>query len=75
MSITIELPPSVEQRLLELARQTGRSKDDVLRDAIANALEDIEDIMLAERAVTRLRNGESRILTDEELERELGLDS
>ena len=31
MSMSIELPPEIEQRLASLAELTGRSKDDLLR--------------------------------------------
>ncbi|MDO5532233.1 DUF6290 family protein [Sutterella sp.] len=72
--ITVRLPESVEKRLSELAAATGRPKSFYVREAVLEALDDLEDRYLAEREVERIRSGESRIWTSEEVERILGLD-
>ena len=51
--LDIHLPPDIEARLTELARETGRSVDDYAREAIVEKIEEIEDRVLAEE---RLRN-------------------
>ncbi|WP_421951532.1 type II toxin-antitoxin system RelB family antitoxin [Pelagibacterium sp.] len=66
MSVTIDLSPELEARLKALAAETGKDPKEVLSAAIASGLEDIEDLLLAERAVMRLKSGESRILSVEE---------
>jgi len=49
----IHLPPDIEARLTELARETGRSVADYVREAIVEKIEELEDRVLAEE---RLRN-------------------
>jgi RHH-type rel operon transcriptional repressor/antitoxin RelB len=58
--LPIRLPLSVEKRLEELARRTGRTKSYYAREAILQHLEDLEDIYLAERTLRRIRDGRSR---------------
>lgn len=73
MSISIRLPEDIESRLDALAKRTGRSKTYYMRQAILEYLEDMEDLYLAEQALQRIRNGEERTLTLEEVEKRLGL--
>lgn len=73
MSISIRLPEDIESRLDALAKRTGRSKTYYMREAILEYLEDMEDLYLAEQALQRIRNGEERTLTLEEVEKRLGL--
>ena len=47
--LDIHLPPDIEARLTELARETGRSVDDYAREAIVEKIEEIEDRVLAEQ--------------------------
>ena len=56
--LAIRLPQSVEKRLENLARRTGRTKTFYAREAILQHLEDLEDMYLAERALERIRNGQ-----------------
>ena len=58
--LAIRLPESIEKRLEELARRTGRTKTFYVRQAILEHLEEIEDLYLAERALERIRTGEER---------------
>lgn len=73
MSISIRLPEDIESRLDALAKRTGRSKTYYMREAILEYLEDMEDLYLAEQVLQRIRNGEERTLTLEEVEKRLGL--
>ena len=60
--IAVRLPESIESRLDELAKKTGRSKTFYVREAILEHLEDLEDIYLAEQ---RLRTPAGTISLDE----------
>lgn len=73
MPISIRLTPDIEQRLVHLAKATGRSKSFYLRKLIEDNLDDLEDVYLAERVLERLRSGEERTYTFDEVERDLGL--
>lgn len=73
MSISIRLTPDIEQRLAHLADATGRSKSFYLRKLIEDNLDDLEDVYLAERVLERLRSGEERTYTFDEVERDLDL--
>lgn len=69
----IRLPDETYERLQALAARTGRTATYYIREAIEQHLEDLEDIYLAERELERVRRGESRIYSLEEVEKELGL--
>ncbi len=73
MATSIRLDLEIEQRLDRLAAQTGRSKAYYLRELITNGLEEIEDYYLAAATMERIRKGEERVFTLEEVERDLGL--
>ena len=74
MPTSIRLPPETEERLSFLASQTGRTKAYYLREIIERGLEDIEDYYLAADVLERVRKGQERIHTAEEVRNELGLD-
>jgi predicted DNA-binding protein len=46
--LAIELPNEIEARLDRLARKTGRTKDDYIREALLECLDDWEDVALSE---------------------------
>ena len=73
MPTSVQLPKDAEKRLEDLARKTGRSKEDYITEAVLEYLDDLEDIYLAEQALERIRRGEERTYSLEEVERELGL--
>lgn len=73
MATSIRLDPETEQRLDHLAAQTGRTKAYYLRELVKNGLEDLEDYYLAAATMERVRKGEERVYTLEEVERDLGL--
>jgi RHH-type rel operon transcriptional repressor/antitoxin RelB len=73
MPTSVRLPEEAERRLDALARSTGRSKAFYIREAILEHLDDLEDIYLAEQVLGRIRMGEERTYTLEEVERELDL--
>ena len=73
MPTSIRLDADTENRLSQLSSRTGRSKAFYLREIIASGLEDVEDYYLAAEVLERVRNGEERIFSLDEVESELGL--
>lgn len=69
--LTIRLPNEINDRLKDLADKTGRTKSFYAREAILKHLEDLEDIYLAERELERVRSGESKTYSAEEVGKEL----
>lgn len=57
MPITVRLGDSVEKRLDELAKLTGRTKTYYIRQALEEKLDDLEDLYTAEQ---RLEQPEKR---------------
>ena len=73
MPISVRLPNDMEQRLSELATQTGRKKSFYIKEALMNYLEDLEDIYYAEKTLADIKAGRERVLSIDELESSLGL--
>ncbi len=73
MPTSVRLPKELDQRLSTLAADTGRSKAFYIREAIAEYIEDLEDIYLAEKVLQRVREGKETLYTLEEVEQNLGL--
>lgn len=67
--LSIRLDPTIERRLDDLAKATGRTKSYYAREAILAHLEDLEDRYIA---IQRLEQPAPRVAL-EELERELDL--
>jgi len=73
--LAIRLPEEIEERLISLAKQTGRTKTFYAREAILRYLEDLEDVYLAERRLEELRNGQSTTYSLEQVRESLGLEN
>ena len=71
--LAIRLPESIEKRLEEFARRTGRTKTFYVREALLQHLEDMEDRYLKEHALERIRSGESRTSSLAQIKKRLGL--
>lgn len=65
--ISLRLPPEIEERLVSLARTTGRSKSFYIREAILEHLEDLEDTYLAQEALEEHVRSEGRTVSTREL--------
>jgi RHH-type rel operon transcriptional repressor/antitoxin RelB len=74
MATSIQLDPVTEQRLDRLAAQTGRTKAYYLRELVKNGLDDLEDYYLADATMERVRKGEEKVYSTEEIREDLGLD-
>jgi RHH-type transcriptional regulator, rel operon repressor / antitoxin RelB len=72
--LAIELPKEIEVRLERLARKTGRSKADYVREAILEHLDDLEDIYLAEARLEDIRAGRTQTIPLEEVIKRHGMD-
>ena len=72
---SLRLPDDIGHRLTELARRTGRSKTFYILEAIREHLDELEDIYLAEVTLERIRRGEERIYTSEEMEKLLEVEN
>ena len=72
--LAIRLPQSIEKRLEKLARRTGRTKTFYARQAILEHLDELEDLYLAERALSRIRRGEEKAIPLEEVMKRHGLE-
>ena len=68
--LALRLEKELEAKLAALARIKGRTKSQVVRDAIVRMIEDTEDLALAEKALRRTRSAKSL----RQLRKELGLD-
>ena len=71
--LAIQLPDDIEQRLDALVLATGRSKEATLVEAIAEYLDDLEDLAVAERRLADIRAGRAGTTSLADLGRELGL--
>lgn len=67
--LAVRIPADIENRLVELARKTGRTKTYYVREALTEYLADLEDHYLADE---RLRENQPAIPLDE-VERTLRL--
>ncbi|MGH9497125.1 MAG: type II toxin-antitoxin system RelB family antitoxin [Candidatus Sulfotelmatobacter sp.] len=74
MPTSVRLPKNIERRLDAMAEKTGRTKAFYIREMILNHIDEIEDYYLAADVVERLRKGQGRTFTSQELRQDLGLD-
>jgi RHH-type rel operon transcriptional repressor/antitoxin RelB len=72
--LAIRLPQTIEKRLDNLAKRTGRTKTYYAREAIVQHLDELEDIYLAERGLEAVRAGRSRTVPIEKLIRRYGVE-
>ena len=66
---SLRLPDDIGKRLDTLAKKTGRTKSYYILEAIKEHLDDLEDIYLAEQVIQRIRRGEEKVYTSEEVEK------
>lgn len=73
MALTVRLPNELQQRLDHLATQTGRAKSFYVKEALEAYLEDLEDLLLANAVLERVRSGKEKTYSLEDVENELNL--
>lgn len=74
MATSIRLPSGVEDRLNHLASRTGRTKAYYLREMIERGIDEAEEYYLAAETSERVRKGEERIYSTDQIRADLGLD-
>ena len=62
MALSIRLPGDVENRLKNLAAQTGRTKSFYITEAICAHISELEDLYLAEQRLIAHRAGQSEAI-------------
>jgi len=72
-TLTVRVEDEIAQRLEILASETNRSKSFYVREAILSSLDDLEDVHLADQAMERIRKGEEKTYSLEEVEAHLNL--
>jgi RHH-type rel operon transcriptional repressor/antitoxin RelB len=72
--LAIRLSPEIESRLEKLSQTTGRTKTFYAREAILRYLEDIEDLYLAEKRLTDIRQGKTQTVPIEEVIKRYGME-
>lgn len=74
-AVSLRLPDHLGERLAYLAERTGRSKTYYMIEAIQEHIDNLEDIYLAEEVLKRVRRGEERIYSSEEVEAMLNVEN
>lgn len=69
--LSVRLPEEVEARLERPAKETSRTKRCYARAAILEKIEDTEDVHLAGHVLDRIRKGEEKTVSADEMWREL----
>ena len=72
-TITCRVEDEIENRLERLASETHRTKSFYVREAILKSLGEMEDIYLADQVIERIRKGEEKTYSLDEVEARLGL--
>lgn len=72
-SMTIRIEPEIEDRLDNLARETHRTKSFYVREALLKALDDMEDVYLAEKRLEDIRAGRTKTIPLENVMKKHGL--
>ena len=73
MPTSIRLEPEMERQLDRLAAETGHSKAACIREILRVGMEDISDYYRAHKIMQRVRRGETRLLSADEVENGLGV--
>jgi RHH-type transcriptional regulator, rel operon repressor / antitoxin RelB len=73
VATSIRLNPETEKRLDHLAAMTGRTKAYYIREMIESSIDDLEAAYRADATIERIRKGEEKVHSLEDVERRLGL--
>ena len=69
--MTIRLSEQLDERLSNLTKQTGRSKSYYLTEALESYLENMEDLLISNAVLERIRTGKERVYSVNEVRNEL----
>ncbi len=73
MATSVRLDSAIEERLDRLVQKTGRTKAYYLRELVETGLDDLEDFYLADATMERIRKGEEKIHSLDQVRKDLGL--
>jgi predicted DNA-binding protein len=68
---TVEFDAGTERELHRLAAAAGKEADQLIKEAVLNYLEDLQDAADAEAVLRRIESGEEQVISLDELERRL----
>lgn len=74
MVITVDVDRETDQRLAELSARTGKSKAEHAAEILKYGIEDVEDYYRAVEVSERIRRGEEKVYSLDEVIADLGLD-
>lgn len=74
MVITVEVDRDTDRRLADLAARTGKSKAEHAAEILKYGIEDVEDYYRADEVWQRVKRGEEKVYSSDDLRRELGLE-
>lgn len=72
--VVIRISEDIETRLDNLAKRTGRTKTYYVREAIEAHLADLEEAYLAENVLEKIRSGQEKLISLEEVVAQYDLD-
>ncbi|MFA7566670.1 MAG: ribbon-helix-helix protein, CopG family [Alkalispirochaeta sp.] len=72
--IAVRLPKDLKARLDRLAKETGRTKNYYVREAITEHLTELEEIYLAEQVLARVQSGKEDTVPLDDVIAAYGLD-
>ncbi|MGT3005690.1 type II toxin-antitoxin system RelB family antitoxin [Pasteurella multocida] len=75
MAMTLRLPAHLDERLSNLTQHTGRSKSFYVSQAVESYLEDMEDLLIANAVIERIKTGKERTYSPEEVRHEISMES
>jgi len=75
ISITIELSEEGFQRLKAAAFHVGKLQLDFVQESLQEHIEDVEDTISAEAALSKIRSGKMKTSPLEDVMRKLGLEN
>jgi predicted DNA-binding protein len=70
-TLTIELPEELRDQAERAAQEQGASVDELVRELLAEYLEELEDIAEARQVLARIESGESKPIPWEEAKAQL----
>lgn len=74
MATTIELDPKNDLLLEQLAEKVGATKEEILRQLIDIAVEELEHFYAAANIAERVHTGEDKVISSEQIRADLGLE-
>lgn len=65
--VTLSMPEEMHHLILKHAAEAGAAPDAYMIEVLEQHLEDLHDIALAEAALERIKSGESRVISAQEM--------